>query len=167
MSMIGNLFRVTTKDLEEILNDSSLLESKVCSEDSNSMKDLLEIDKSWEAIFYLLTGHPVAEIEDAKPPLSWSLFSGQIIDEDQDMGYGPAHFITIEQVKQLNKELDKITGDDIRQKYDGKKMNDVGIYPEIWDEPESLNYILDNFELLKEFYRTAEKENKGAITFIS
>lgn len=167
MSMIGNLFRVTAKDLEEILNNSSILESKIYSEDSSTVNDLLDIDKSWEAIFYLLTGHPVAEIEDAKPPLSWTLFSGQVIDEDQDLGYGPAQYITNEQVKQLNIELSKITRENLQQKYNGKKMNEAGVYPQAWDEPESLEYTLDNFELLKEFYQTAEKENKAVITFIS
>lgn len=167
MSMIGNLFRVTTKDLEAILNDSSILEDKVYSEDSNSLNDLLDIDKSWEAIFFLLTGRPLAEFEDATPPLSWSLFSGQVIDEAQDMGYGPAHYITVDQVKQLNIELGKITIEELRRKYDGKKMNEDGIYPEVWDQPESLDYVLENFELLRDFYRTAERENKAVITFIS
>lgn len=129
--MIGNLFRVTTKELDEILEDSSLLENKVYSEDSDSMNNLLDLDKSWEAIFYLLTGHSVAEIEEAKPPLSWALFSGQVIDEGQDMGYGPAHYLTADQVGQLNKELDKITSEDLRKKYNGKKMNEAGIYPEV------------------------------------
>jgi hypothetical protein len=49
--MIGNLFRMTTKDLEEILKDSSLLETKVYSDDSDNSNDLLDLDKSWEAIF--------------------------------------------------------------------------------------------------------------------
>src|SRR5687768_16999207 len=134
MSMIGNLFRVTTKDLEEILKDSSLLENKVYSEESVNLEDLLDLDKSWEGIFYLLTGCGIDDIEQAKPPLSWTLFSGQIVDEEQDMGYGPAHYLHADQVKQLNSELDKITIDDIRQKYNGKQMNAVGIYPEVWDE---------------------------------
>ena len=162
--MIGNLFRVTTKDLEEILKDSSLLETKVYSEESINANDLLDLDKSWEAIFYLLTGHCIAEIEDAKPPLSWTLFSGQIVDEEQDMGYGPAHYIDADQVKLLNKE---ITMDDLRQKYSGKQMDEVGIYPEIWNEAESLDYLIDYFGQLKEFYRTAENENKAVITFVN
>lgn len=167
MGMIGNLFRVTTKDLDEILNDSSILENKVYSEESSNANDLLDIDKSWEAIFYLLTGYPVAEIDNVNTPLSWILFSGQVIDEEQNMGYGPAQYITSEQVKQLNIELKKFTRKYLQQKYDGKKMNEAGIYPQIWDEEESLEYALDNFELLKEFYQTAERENKAVITFIN
>jgi hypothetical protein len=139
----------------------------VYSEDSESAGDLLDIDKSWEAIFYLLTGHPVAELEEAKPPLSWTLFSGQVIDEEQDMGYGPAQYLTTGQVKQLNKELDKISSETLREKYDGKKMDAAGIYPEVWSETESLDYVLDYYEQLKEFYKTAEKENKAVITFIN
>lgn len=93
--MIGSLFRVTTEDLEMILNNSSLLEEKVYDSADKYKDDILEIDKSWEAIFYLLTGHPVAEMEEAKAPLSWVLFSGQVVDEAQDMGYGPAQYLTL------------------------------------------------------------------------
>ena len=46
-------------------------------------------------------------------------------------------------------------------------MNEAEIYPGGWDETESLDYVLDNFEQLKEFYRSAEKENKAVITFIN
>lgn len=167
MGMIGNLFRLTAEDLELILKDSSLLEEKVYTLGDKYKDDLLDIDKTWEAIFYLLTGHPVAEMEDAKVPLSWVLFSGQMVDEGQDMGYGPTQYLTAVQVKQLNLALDKITREDIKAKYDGKKMNDLGIYPEVWDQPESLEYVLDYFDQLKDFYKIAESENKCVITYIS
>ena len=165
--MIGNLFRVTMKDLEEILEDSSLLEDLVDAEDNVSLNNLLDIDKSWEGIFYLLTGHGIAELDDAKPPLSWALFSLQLIDEEQDMGYGPAHYIDADQVKQLNKELDNITEEELKQRYNGKQMDEAGIYPEVWAEAESLDYVLDYFGQLKEFYKQAEKESMAVITFLN
>jgi len=167
MGMIGNLFRVTMKDLEEILEDSSLLEDLVDAEDNVSLNNLLDIDKSWEGIFYLLTGHGIAELDDAKPPLSWALFSLQLIDEEQDMGYGPAHYIDADQVKQLNKELDNITEEELKQRYNGKQMDEAGIYPEVWAEAESLDYVLDYFGQLKEFYKQAEKESMAVITFLN
>jgi hypothetical protein len=167
MGMIGNLLRVTPKDLQLILKDSSLLEAKIYSEDGEALNNLLDLDKSWEGIFYLITGHGIAEVEDAKPPLSWTLFSGQIVDEGQDLGYGPAHYIDMDQVKQLNKELDKITTDQLKLKYNGKEMMEAGIYPEVWDESESLDYIMDYFQQLKEFYKAADKDNMAVITFIN
>ncbi len=165
--MIGNLYRVSEKDLEEILKDSSILESKVYADEGENLEDLLDLDKSWEAIFYLLTGCSIAEIEDAQAPLSWSLFSGQIVDEEQDMGYGPAHYLRVDQVKQLDAELDKISIDELKGKYNGQEMNEAGIYPEVWDREESLDYVTDYFEQLKEFYKIASEENKAVITFLN
>jgi hypothetical protein len=46
-------------------------------------------------------------------------------------------------------------------------MDEAGIYPEVWAEAESLDYIIDYFGQLKEFYKTAEKENKAVITFVN
>jgi hypothetical protein len=167
MDMTGTLFSVPMKDLEEILCDSSLLEHKICSENTETMSNLLDLDKSWEAIFYLLTGHPVVQIGEPQHILSWTLFSGQIVDEEQDLGYGPAHYLTTEQVRKLNAELDKISYESLMLKYDGKAMNDAGIYPEVWDHSDSLDYVLFNFEQLKHFYKLAEAENRGVISFIN
>ena len=165
--MIGNLYRVTSKELEEILKDSSLLEDKVYSEESDSLNNLLDLDKSWEGIFFLLTGYGIAEIDEAKAPLSWSVFGEQIIDEEQDMGYGPANYIDSSQVNELNKALDKISTESLAKKYDAKKMMELGIYPEVWEEKESFDYLMDYFEQLKEFYKVAEKENNAVISFIN
>lgn len=168
MGMIGFLFRVTTKELDEILEDSSILERKFDSAwDGNNADNILDIDKSWEGMFYLLTGCTLAQIEEAKPPLSWILFSGQLVDEQQDMGYGPAHYISAEQVGRFNKALDGVSREDLQRKYDGKKMDQAGIYPEVWEQPESLEYVLGTFERLKDFYKIAEKEKMAVITFIS
>lgn len=167
MSMIGNLFRVSTKELDEFLKDSSLLEDRIYADDDSSLIDMLDLDKAWEAIYYLLTGRPISEMEHAQPPMSWCMLSGHIIDEEQNLGYGPAHYITAEQVQQLNKELDKITTDTLRKKYDGKKMNAAGVYPEVWEDSESIDYVMDYFEQLKEFYQVAAKEGKAVVSFIN
>lgn len=160
--MIGYYLRVSEQELKEIVSDSSLLDDKI---DSEQLDNLLDIDKSWEAIFYLLTGHPIAEEEETNPPLSWILFNENVV-EGQDMGFGPACYLTIDQLRQLNKALESITKEVIRQKYNGKEMNEAGVYPEVWEEPESLDYVLDYFEQLKAFLKTAETNNMAVIMFI-
>lgn len=90
-----------------------------------------------------------------------------MVEEEQDMGYGPAQYITPDQVKQLNKELDKITSEQLKQNYDGKKMTDQGVYPEIWEESDGLEYLLDYFAEMKEFYKRAEARNMAVISFIN
>ena len=37
-------------------------------------------------------------------PLAKIFFSGQLVDENQNLGYGPAHYLTRYQVKELNVE---------------------------------------------------------------
>jgi hypothetical protein len=167
MGMIAYALRVSEKELDNFLKDSSLLEARIDEEQVGGLNDLLDLDKSWEAIFYILTGHPFSEIEEAHPPLSWVLFNGQVVDESQDLGYGPASYITINQVKELNTELDKITRNDVELKYDGKRMDEARVYPEVWEQEQSLDYVIDYFGQLKDFYKKAESEGKAVITFLS
>lgn len=46
-------------------------------------------------------------------------------------------------------------------------MDRAGIYPEIWQENESLEYATENFEQLKIFYNTAAADGYAMITFIA
>lgn len=67
---------------------------------------LIDIDKTWDGIIFLLTGHGIAS---AASPLVRVLFSGQLIDEEQDLGYGPTHYLTPEEVVELSNEISTIT----------------------------------------------------------
>ena len=86
MSMICYLVRVPAGMLELFRKKSSLFESYLDSEDIDKNGHRLDLDKSWDALNYLLTGHTLDTIEEAEPPLSDIIFSGQILDEDQDLG---------------------------------------------------------------------------------
>lgn len=167
MGMVSCLFRVDTNDLEQMLENSSVLDDKLDIAMDEKSPELIDLDKSWEAIFYMLTGYGIEKIEKAEPPFSWALFSGQTVDEDQDLGYGPGHYITAEQVKVVDAALQKITDDDMKDRFDGKKMMQENIYPLIWNEPETIEYILENFQTLKEFYAEAAKRSQAVITFLN
>ncbi|MCS3531612.1 YfbM family protein [Chryseobacterium sp. JUb7] len=104
MSMIGNLLRVTKSELQEYLKNSSLLEEKIYDDETEN-ENLVDIDKSWDGIIYLLTEQSLAT---AEHNLVKVLFSGQLISEEQDLGYGPAHYLTPEQVAELNNEISAI-----------------------------------------------------------
>ncbi len=82
------------------------------------------------------------------------------------MGYGPASYINAEQVKLLNQALAPITTETLKQNFDGKKMLEQSIYPTVWDDPESLDFLLECFEESKEFYKTAAQENMAVISFL-
>lgn len=163
MGMIANFLRVSESELNDYLKDSSLLEDNIYSDEENS--NLTDIDKSWGGILFLLTGQGLEELDH---PLSRILFSGELIDEDQDLGYGPAHYLTVLEVKEIYNEISQITPEELRGCYDAGKMEELGIYPNIWDDDqESLNYLLDSYNDVLEVYSEAAKNNQAIITFIN
>lgn len=164
MSMIGNLLRVTNAELEEYLKDSSLLEDKIYDDETEN-ENLTDLDKSWDGIIFLLTGQ---SLDTAEHHLVRVLFSGQIIDEEQDLGYGPAHYLTPEQVSELNTEISTITIADLKQNFDPKKMNEQEVYPTIWDEgDDAFDYVADGFLALQDAFAKAAKNGEAIITFLN
>lgn len=161
MGMIGNLLRVTQTELDAYLKDSSLLEKRIYQEENQK---LVDIDKSWDGIHYLLTGRSVG---DNTHPLTKVFFSGQLVDTDQDLGNGPAHFVTPEQVKEINAQISKLTRDELAIRYDPKKMSSLHIYPNIWEMDEVLDYLLEYFESVQELYALAAQNDEAVVTFIN
>lgn len=163
MSMIGNLLRVTKSELEDYLEDSSLLEGKIYDEAAH--ENLFDIDKSWDGIIFLLTGESLAN---AQHNLVRVLFSGQIIDEEQDLGYGPAHYLTAEQVVELNNEISIITIADLKEKFNPQKMIELEVYPTIWDEgDDAFDYVVDGFLTVQNVFANATKNGEAIITFLN
>ena len=164
MSMIGNLLRVSKSELEDFLKDSSLLENKIYDDETGN-GNLADIDKSWDGIIFLLTGQGLAT---AEHNLVRVLFSGQIIDEEQDLGYGPAHYLTPEQVDELNNEISIITITDLKQKFNPEKMTELEVYPSIWDEgDDAFDYLADGFTTLQNVFASAAKNGEAVITFLN
>ena len=165
--MVGYLLRVSSAELAEYLEDSSKLEARTLAEDSTEDSNCIEVDKSWDGISFLLSGPELPESEKEKNPLSWTLFGNKTLDENQDLGYGPAGYASIEDVKRIQAALQNMTTDRIRKNFDPAKMMALGVYPEIWsDEEESLEYLMEYYDLVADFYQKAAGENQAVIAFI-
>ena len=165
MSMIANFLRVTKAELEEFLNDSSLLESRIYNDESDEEDPcLVDIDQSWDGIVFLLTGK---SFENNTHPLAKVLFSDQLIDEEQDLGYGPAQYVTAEQVKELHDQIATISTDELRKRFDAGKMKEAGVFPDVWENPDTVDYLIEYFETIKEVYALAAKKDEAIITFIN
>lgn len=167
MGMIGNYLRVTEEELEDYLGDSSKLEERVYNDENPDDQNFIDVDKSWEGLFFMLTGQSLATSDEASAPLLWTLVPPQEIDPDQDMGYGPATYTTVDQTKEVSAGLNKISLDEFKSRYNGKLMMEMGIYPEVWDEPECLDYLVEYFVLVKDFYNKATEDNQAVIVFIN
>lgn len=165
MGMIGNLLRVTNTELEAYLEDSSLLEGKLYADEINEDEKFADIDKTWDGIIFLLTGQ---SLDTAEHHLTRILFSGQIIDEDQDLGLGPAHYLNSEEVFELNNEISKITIEGLKQNFNPEKMNELDIYPSIWNEgDDAFDYLVEGFLSVQHIFAEAAKNKEAMITFIN
>ncbi|MDO4877738.1 MAG: YfbM family protein [Neisseria sp.] len=188
MSMIAYLIRVPAPQLENYKADSAQLEkdleqffeqaaqefeqelqeSEQDGREEGTTPRLLDLDKAWDGIIFLLCGKPLFDIDLAdRQSLSRVILSSELIDEEQDLGYGPAHYLTADEVAAFAPRLNAITPEDLRRNFLPEKMEDV--YPDIWqDESETaLEYLQYHFKQLQKFYTCAAEEKQAVIGFIS
>jgi Domain of unknown function (DUF1877) len=72
----------------------------------------LNLEKSWHVLHYLLTG----ETEEAQPPLGNAILGGKEIGDD--LGYGPARFLTPQQVQEVASALASMKKEDLASRFD-------------------------------------------------
>lgn len=93
MGMIGNYRRLTIEQLTALQETPDSVFSFVYPEDDSSIPpdSNLSIDKTWHAIHFCLTRDPWG----GEPPLVYAVLGGVPLGDD-DLGYGPARFLTAE-----------------------------------------------------------------------
>ena len=165
MGMIMYLLRISKQELESYIDKPDLfLENRV--DDAYSM----DIDKAWGGILYLLTGKAFASgsPEDEVDSLNRIFFSAQFFDEDMDVGYGPAHYLTPEQVAGIHRKIASLTEADLKARYDPEAMNEEEeLYPSLdWNE-EDFEYLYFHFQALQSFFATASSRGEAIVTFLS
>lgn len=162
MGMICTLIRVSVTELEAYQKDSSLLAERINKGTPDPY--FYDIDKSWDGIIYLLTG---SNSSDTSQSLSKIIFSGQLIDKEQDLGTGPAHYLNPQQVKDIYDQIKEIIPASLKKNFDARAMKELGVYPNVWDHEDATDYLVEYFETVQEVYALAVDHNEALITFIS
>ncbi len=181
MGMVANFLRVEEELLERFIEDPMLLEEYVYGEHMNDLnasyfskaelelknKNQIDIDKSWDAINYLLGNK--AYIKNTNNPhlLKSIMFSDQVVDPEQDLGYGPAQYTRAAQVKNVNKELTLLNEEDVMNTEDYLDERGSKLYVVNFDNKDELKYIIDNFILLKDFYNAASENGQAVLFYVS
>lgn len=160
MGMIGYFFRADDELLEKIKNGSTGI---VFQKDME--EQLLDIDKSWHAIHFIVTGHKYGCEEG---DVLGSLIFGDTPVNEEDLGYGPAMVVGKDKVAQIAKALEPWDKDTFHAKFHIEDLLKNDIYPVMEkDEDERFfTYIWENFVCLKEFYQQAAKDGQYILTFI-
>lgn len=154
------LLRATATELEGYLGAPVLLHKRLQEQADMRRYD---IDKSWEGIIYLLTGDNASG---KSHPFAFLLFSGQLIAGTPDAGYGPAHYHNPEQAKRFHEMLDPVSPDSLRSGFDPDRMLQIGIYPNAWTYPGTLDYLIEYYESVREAFAAAAAQGEAVITLL-
>jgi len=175
--MIGNYFRtdeITIRKIQkgetslfELLYPDSgfsqLQESEIFEVDEDCF---LNVDQAWHVIHFVLSGKVWETTDD---PLSKVVLSGNFIN-DENLGYGPAQFITPKEVQSASKALKTVTKDWFRKRFSTSDMllaNDIYPIRHGTDEEIFFNYVYELFEDVVVFFKQAANNGQYILFFVN
>lgn len=160
MSMIGHFRRLEESGIGELAScDEDEMASRLFGEDEPEAD--LDVDKAWHAIHFLLCG----SADEASGPLGSAILGGTPIGPD--LGYGPARWLSADQVRAVAKALPEPA--ELISRYDSQALTDADVYPQIWDEPddEISDFLGSHYEALRRFYAQAAAENQAMLLWLA
>ena len=163
--MTGNYFRLSEGELQEFLRGSGSITALLYPEDD---KDLppghhLDTDKSWHLTHFLLTGEAWGGAE----PLVNAVLGGTQVS-DEDVGYGPARYLTPVQVETVARALMDISPDELWKRFDLQRVREADIYPSGWEGNHTERaYVLEYYGQLRSFFSDAAVNGDAMILYIN
>lgn len=122
----------------------------------------LDLQKAWHGLHFLLTGVP----EGGEPPTADAITGGrEIPDRDGIMGYGPARYLTPEQVREVSTALQQVSEKNLA----GRFNLDAAIAAKIYAvrDPDDLKDLLFYFRQLKAYYKRAAAKGNGMLLYFT
>jgi len=84
-----------------------------------------------------------------------------------DIGYGPARYITAEDVKAVASALDGITPDQLAKRYDSASLQKNEVYPGIWEEDDAVDYLTSWYGRLRDYYLDAAAKGNAMLKYLN
>jgi hypothetical protein len=125
---------------------------------------IVDLDKTWHGIHYLLTG----TAWEGDPPLNALVAGGEELpDPDEEWGYGPPRLLSPADTSAFAHALALLTNSELTSRFYPPDMLSKGIYPEIWDrdpsEDDTLLYLLEGSAALRQFVEHAREHGRGLL----
>ena len=87
---------------------------------------------------------------------------------DEDMGYGPARYLTPMQVRNVSRALATVSPVQLIARWDAPRIAAADIYPQIWDDtPENREYVSTNYEKLCDLFTVAANHGDAMIVWLN
>jgi hypothetical protein len=157
--------RMSPADLDEIISDDEQLEQlPVGFHDPDLM---LSLHKYWRTLHLILTGRecpysPEAAMDD---PMSMAIVGGEMVGPD--LGYGPARYLSVEQVKEIALALESIDFDQLVDEYsvDDIDEDELSLLDNLEEEKIELKEVY--FPEFKYFFRQAARNGEVVLAYIA
>ena len=179
MSQAATLYRISNQNFIKL----EKLDNKNQFDFNSHSKDATTFEGSFMALEYILSKgqeNLVSELinEIFSPKKSFGVFdiSSATTDEEIDFILKNSdtfiHYLDTKTISKLNHFLDKVSETDIHLKYSSKELNENGIYPRVWHDDDSKDFvynkrqILEDLVKLKSIFSRATKENDYILVFI-
>ena len=154
MSMIGNYLRLSEGELQQFLRGSGPVTALLYPENDSDLRPgrRLDTDKSWHLTHFLLTG------------VAW----GGAEVSDEDVGYGPARYLTPAQVGLVARALADISPDELWNRFDLPRVREADIYPSDWEGNSTERaYVLQYYGELRTFFADTAADGDAMILYIN
>lgn len=155
--------------------DRLIYENEIISDE-----EIIDIDKSWHGIHFLLSGKISEKLsiidhfwglffntKKSKNILAKTIFGSSYVD-----GFDSTTYLKPWEVKQVNVFLKNINKNKFFSLIDIQEIQQKGIYPfdvvsqETLDKEEVSEYLYENFTLIQNLYQNASSKNHGIIVSI-
>jgi hypothetical protein len=129
--------------------------------------EMLDLDKAWHGLHFLLTG----TADGGRAPACFLLSGGEALGGDDDDAF-QAHLLDAEQVRWFAEHLASLTSEELTRRFDPERMTKLRIYPDaIWKRPDTEDdprgFLLGAFGELREFVRSAAVRGHAVVVSVS
>jgi hypothetical protein len=155
MGMYCEISAASRDDLEQLSADLS--SGGVASPPAH----MVSLEKAWHGLHFLLTG----EAYEGDGPLAFLLAGGEQLSDDDDM---PVRWFSPEETARIHAALSGVSDKQLWSRFDPQTMEQLGVYPGIWDEPEDdlkSEYVM-YFQEMKKIVAVAAKAGQGLVVSI-
>jgi hypothetical protein len=127
---------------------------------------LLDIEKAWHGLHYLLSG----DAEETVPGAGEAVLGG--VETGPTLGYGPARLLGPERVAKVSSALSSLTREALRARFNPKAMSVAQVYPGGWEgddgngNEETAQWLLEAFEGVRDFYQAAASRGAGVLLYL-
>ena len=167
MGMIATYRCLSNKNLKELKSVYAIEDnvSKEVEDENEEAEILLDIDKMWDVLHFVLTG--VSSSEPIKnSPLSESVLGVSPIEEVEEY----IAYTEKAKIKDIVNFLDSFDMEKALKEFSMKKCKEADLYPDIWDCEEDGDEIkediMDYFKAMKEFYKKILEANANVMVTI-